>query len=145
MKWTMDTVPLFLYCYCIVILGCIVHCFTIFMLRLEAYRTRLVCWLVCWLVCLQNNFRCGVDTMNGVLKTRFQPETQTNKHQTKLLQFKNKQFLLIYSYPLSNPGAMARTSSAEIPGKHADVVLVQLVLIQLAKCSPFPSNGFPGW
>ena len=121
MKWTMDTVPLFLYCYCIVILGCIVHCFTIFMLRLEAYRTRLVCWLVC----LQNNFRCGVDTMNVVLKTRsniyerFQPKTQTNKHQTKLLQFKNKQFLLIYSYPLSNRGAKARdfNSGAEVPGK----------------------------
>ena len=89
--------------------------------------------------------------MNVVLKTRsniyerFQPKTQTNKHQTKLLQFKNKQFLLIYSYPLSNRGAMARTSSAEVPGKHADVVLVQLVLNRLAKYSPFPRNGFPGW
>ena len=40
---------------------------------------------------------------------------------------------------------MARTSSAEVPGKYADVVLVQLVLTRMAKCSPFPSNGFPGW
>ena len=30
-------------------------------------------------------------------------------------------------------------------GKHDDVVLVQLELTQLAKCSPFPMNGFPGW
>ena len=68
----------------------------------------------------------------------FHPETQTNKHQTKLLQFKNKQFLFIYSYPLSNRGAMAKASSAEVPEKHDDVVLIQLVLTQLAKCSPFP-------
>ena len=75
--------------------------------------------------------------MNVVLK-RFQPETQTNKHQTKLLQFKNKQFLFIYSYPLSNRGAMAKASGAEVLVKHDDVVLIQLVLTQLAKCSPFP-------
>ena len=30
-------------------------------------------------------------------------------------------------------------------GKHDDIVLVQLELTQLAKCSPFPMNGFPGW
>ena len=65
--------------------------------------------------------------MNVVLK-RFQPETQTNKHQTKLLQLKNKQFLFIYSNPLSNRGAMARASSAEVPGKYDDLVLIQLVL-----------------
>ena len=72
-------------------------------------------------------------------------ETQTNKHQTKLLQFKNTQFLFIYSFPLSNQGAMAWTNSAEVPGKHDDVVRVQLVLTQLAKCSQFPSIGFPDW
>ena len=58
--------------------------------------------------------------------------------QTKLLQFKNKQFLFIYSYPLSNRGAMAKANGAEVPEKHDDVVLIQLVLTQLAKCSPFP-------
>ena len=63
---------------------------------------------------------------------------ETNKHQTKLLQFKNKQFLFIYSYPLSNRGVMAKASGAEVPEKHDDVVLIQLVLTQLAKCSPFP-------
>ena len=87
-----------------------------------------------------------LPSKHGLLSMRvFQPETQTNKHQTKLLQFKNKQFLFIYSYPLSNRGAMARNSSAEVPGKHDDVVLVQLVLTQLAKCSPIPSIGFPDW
>ena len=65
-------------------------------------------------------------------------QLQKNKNQTKLLQFKNKQFLFIYSYPLSNRGAMARASSAEVPGKYDDVVLIQLVLTHLAKCSPFP-------
>ena len=51
-------------------------------------------------------------------------ETQTNEHQTKLLQFKNKQFLFIYSYPLSNRGAMAKANTAEVPEKHDDVVLI---------------------
>ena len=39
---------------------------------------------------------------------------ETNKRQTKLLQFKNEQFLFIYSYPLSNRGAMAKASGAEV-------------------------------
>ena len=87
-----------------------------------------------------------LSSKQGLLSMRgYQPETQTNKHQTKLLQFKNKQFLLIYSYPLLNRGAMAGTSGAEVAGKHDDVVLVQLVLTRLAKCSPFQSDGFPGW
>ena len=67
---------------------------------------------------------------------RNQPQTQTNKHQSKL--FKYKQFLFIYSYPLLNQGAMARANSPEVPGKHADAVFIQLVLTQLAKYSPFP-------
>ena len=33
-----------------------------------------------------------------------------------------------YSFPLSNRGAMAKASCAEVPGKHDDKVLVQLVL-----------------
>mgnify|MGYP006975450894 CR=1 FL=1 len=41
-------------------------------------------------------------------------------------------------YPRSDRGAMAKASGAEVPGKHDDVVLIQLVLTQLAKCSPFP-------
>ena len=65
-------------------------------------------------------------------------QLHTKKNQTKLLKFKNKQFLFIYSYPLSNRGAMAKASGAEVPGKHDDVVFIQLVLTQLAKCSPFP-------
>ena len=68
----------------------------------------------------------------------YQPKTQTNKHQTKLLQFKNKQFLFIYSYPLSNRGAMAKASCAEVLVKHDVVVLIQLVLTKLAKGYPFP-------
>ena len=63
---------------------------------------------------------------------------QTNRHQTKLLQFKNKQFLFVYSYPLLNRCAMAKASGAEVLVKHDDGVLIQLVLTQLAKCSPFP-------
>ena len=34
---------------------------------------------------------------------------------------------------------MAKTSGAEVLVKHDDVVLIQLVLTQLAKCSPFPN------
>ena len=46
--------------------------------------------------------------------------------------------MFIYSYPLSNRGAIAKASGAEVLVKHDDVVLIQLVLTQLAKCSPFP-------
>ena len=35
-------------------------------------------------------------------------------------------------------------SSSEVPGKRDDIVLDSADR-QLAKCSPFPSNGFPGW
>ena len=62
---------------------------------------------------------------------------QTNKNKIKLLQFKNKQLLFIYSYPLSNRGDMAKATGDEVP-ENIDVVLTQLVLTQLAKCSPFP-------
>ena len=33
---------------------------------------------------------------------------------------------------------MAKASGAGVPEKHDDVVLIQLVQTQLAKCSPFP-------
>ena len=46
---------------------------------------------------------------------------------------------------MSNWGAMAKARSAEVPEKHDDVVLIQLLLTQLAKYSPFPSIGFPDW
>ena len=72
---------------------------------------------------------------------------QTSKNKTKLLQFKNKSFLFIYGYPLSNQGAMAKASGAEVPEKYDDVILIQLVLTQLTQGSPFPQLMDPqaGW
>ena len=35
-------------------------------------------------------------------------------------------------------------SSSDVPGKRDDIVL-DTADRQLAKCSPFPTNGFPGW
>ena len=81
--------------------------------------------------CLQNNV-CFL--WEGFSPKHKQTSTKPNCYSLK-----------INSYPLSNRGAMARTSGAEVSGKHDDVVLVQLVLTRLAKCSPFPNNGFPGW
>ena len=50
-----------------------------------------------------------------------------------------------YSYPPVESGWHGQgASSSEVPGKHDDIVLVGADR-QLAKCSPFPSNGFPGW
>jgi hypothetical protein len=50
----------------------------------------------------------------------------TNKHNNK--KTKKLKENSHYSFPLSNRGAMAKASGAEVPGKHDDKVLVQLVL-----------------
>ena len=61
-----------------------------------------------------------------------------SKHRRAERQLPHPLPFTLYSYPLSNRGAMARASSADVPAKYDDVVLIQLVLTQLAKCSPFP-------
>ena len=68
-------------------------------------------------------------------KTRFvfiergirpKPKKQTIKNNNK--KIKKLKENSHYSFPLSNRGAMAKASCAEVPGKHDDKVLVQLVL-----------------
>ena len=44
----------------------------------------------------KTSFAMKLSSKQGLLSMRgFQSETQTNKHQTKLLQFKNKQFMFM--------------------------------------------------
>jgi len=130
--------------------------FCIFMPRLEASRPRLVRRSVCLSVGLQNkfcyevafktrfafktSFAMKLASKQGLLskqvllwswlqnKVCFHERDISPKHKQTSKQ-KQQQFLFIYSYPLSNRGAMARDSGAEVPGIHDDVVLVQLVLI----------------
>jgi hypothetical protein len=63
-------------------------------------------------------------SLRGVsgLNTKKQTIKNNNKKIKKLKENSH------YSFPLSNRGAMAKASGAEVPGKHDDKVLVQLVL-----------------
>ena len=64
----------------------------------------------------EDNFLVNLRQIHiGKLLSR-RTQLQTNKNQTKLLQFKNKHFLFIYSYPLSNQGAMARAAVLKYQG-----------------------------
>ena len=98
---------------------------------MSGYESLFVCLFVCLSQIFVPNFCPRFWNVEVSVKTTFwliqdkvdvcPKNKQTNKHQTKLLQFKNKQFLFIYSYPLSNRGAVAKASGAEVPQKYDDV------------------------